>query len=295
LDELRATFILAGAFTLGAVIGSFLNVVIFRLPREDEGLTVTWPRLSICPECRTTIPWYDNIPLVSYFVLLGRCRACRKQIPLRYFGVELLTASLFCFLAWRLLLPDPALDRAALFAVQALLVAALVAVTFIDIDFRIIPDKIDIPGMLLAPVASALVPALHLGRGDLETLGIAAVDPAASPRLYAALASVLGIAVGGGIIWLIGILGTIAFKKDAMGFGDVKLLAMIGGYVGWKGVLLALFVGCLAGSVIGIVVRLATKDPYIPFGPFLSLGALVVILWYSEVVALVFEGIPRFG
>ena len=282
------------AFALGAIIGSFLNVVIYRLPRADEGLSIARPAFSRCPKCGTRIRWYDNIPLVSYFLLVGKCRACKTKISLRYFVVELLTAVLFGGLALRLP-PVPRPADLGLFAVEAALFAALVAVTFIDIDLMIIPDKIDIPGIVLAPLLSFAVPALHLGHGDLETLRIqlAALDPIAAPRLHAVACSALGIVAGGGVIWLVGVLGTLAFKKDAMGFGDVKLLAMIGGYVGWKGVLLALFAGCLAGAVIGVGIKLVTKDSYIPFGPFLALGAVVVVLWRPEVMTFMFETWPR--
>lgn len=299
--ELRATLFTAFAFALGAVVGSFLNVVIYRLPRGDEGLTVSHPRRSLCPRCGATIRWYDNIPLISYFVLLGKCRACRAPISLRYFCVELLTASLFAYLGSRFLAPSPAaLDDVALFTVYSVIVAALIAITFIDIDLMIIPDAIDVPGIVLAPLAAFAVPALHLGWGgvrpdDLETLGLAPalIDPLTSPRLYAVAASAIGIIVGGGVIWAIGWLGTLAFKKEAMGFGDVKLLAMIGGYIGWKGTLIALFLGCLSGAAIGVVVKLLTKDSYIPFGPFLALGALIVILWRPEVTEFLFVTYPR--
>jgi leader peptidase (prepilin peptidase) / N-methyltransferase len=173
-------------------------------------------------------------------------------------------------------------------AVYAGLVAALIACTFIDIDLRIIPDKIDLPGMALAPVLSAAFPGLH-GYGDargtpryddLATLGLTVENP----HVAAVIASVLGIICGAGVIYVIGVLGSIAFRKEAMGFGDVKLLGMIGGYLGWKGVLLALLLGCFAGAAIGIIVNLVTKDPYIPFGPFLSVGALLVILWRGEII-----------
>jgi leader peptidase (prepilin peptidase)/N-methyltransferase len=297
-------FVPAAAFCFGATIGSFLNVVIYRLPRmnlapeeleelkrrgEDvplpEGLSVAYPRRSFCPKCREQIAGYDNIPLVSYFVLAGKCRKCRSPIPLRYFGVELLTATLFA-VSFARFAPDLALS-----AVYALLAAAFVAITFIDIDFQIIPDRIDIPGMIIAPVISFLVPQIHRhGRAgtfdDLATLGITLENPA-----VAALASsVLGIVAGAGIIRLIGILGKLAFRKEAMGYGDVKLYGMIGGFIGWMGVLIGLMVACIAGSVIGIAIKVSARirgaedDSYIPFGPFLALGALAMIFFRSEIL-----------
>jgi leader peptidase (prepilin peptidase)/N-methyltransferase len=287
--DTRALFIAVAAFAFGAVIGSFLNVVIYRLPRADEGLSLTKPRLSLCPHCGVTIHWYDNVPLLSYFLLRGRCRACKAPISIRYFLVELLTAALFTLLAMRVLGRGFTAEGAARLAVLATLTAALVAVTFIDIEFRIIPDRIDLPGIALAPLISVAVPSLHLGHRDLETLGVTA---ALDPRAYAAFCSLLGIVAGGGVIFLIGVLGTLAFKKEAMGLGDVKLLAMIGGFLGWKGALLALLLACFAGAAIGIVVKLLTKDPYIPFGPFLALGALFVILWREEILEFLFVTYP---
>jgi leader peptidase (prepilin peptidase)/N-methyltransferase len=291
--ETRAVFIPSAAFALGAIIGSFLNVVIYRLPRANQGLSLTHPRLSLCPACGATIRWYDNIPLVSYFLLLGRCRACRTKIPLRYFGVELLTASLFAVLAIRFLGDAMTPERAGLFAVYAALLASFVAVTFIDVEHLIIPDAIDIPGMVLAPALSAVLPALHLGHGDLETLRIHALDPALEPRLYAVLASLLGLVVGGGVIWLIGVVGSAIARKEAMGFGDVKLLAMIGGYLGWKGAIFSLLLASFAGSILGIPIKLATRESHIPFGPFLVLGAALVIFFRHEIVTFIFVTYPE--
>jgi leader peptidase (prepilin peptidase)/N-methyltransferase len=275
------------AFAFGAIIGSFLNVVIHRLPRGDEGLSISKPRLSVCPKCGETIRGYDNIPLISYFILAGRCRACRAPISLRYFIVELLTASLFAGLAVRFA------HAPGLLAAYAAFSAALIAVTFIDIDHQIIPDKIDLPGMALAPAVSAIFPALHQGGSsggfpDLATLGLSIE----LPRVAAALSSVIGIAIGAGVIYLVRVLGSVVFRKEAMGFGDVKLLGMIGGYLGWKGALLALLLGCLTGAVIGMGVKIASRNPYIPFGPFLSLGALLVVLWRAEVVHFIFVRWP---
>ncbi len=304
----RDLFIVGAAFVFGAAIGSFLNVVIYRLPRADEGLFLTKPRLSICPQCGATIRWYDNIPLLSYFLLGAKCRSCRAPIPLRYFAVELLTACLFALTAHRLATgPEPDFAHAA---VVAAFLASLVAVTFIDIDLRIIPDKIDIPGMALAPVLAFLVPALHRGSGDLETLAslvnrVAALFGTSGDlvpkafglsgheRVAAAIASLIGIATGAGVIWLVGRAGKALFKKEAMGFGDVKLLGMMGGYVGWKGVFLILLLASVCGALIGIIVKLATRESYIPFGPFLSLGAAIVVLWRAEVLHVIFVSYPN--
>ncbi len=311
--QIRELFVPGAAFAFGACIGSFLNVVIYRLPRAEEGLTIAYPRLSLCPQCKATIHGYDNIPLLSYFVLAGKCRACRAPIPLRYFFVELLTATLFAYLAFRF---APAWG---LLVAYAGFTAALISCTFIDIDLRIIPDKIDIPGMLLAPVAAGLVPALHRHGSELPGAGTftdlellmkldfiaSRVGPlsAIDPRLAAVASSLLGIAVGAGIIYAIGMTGDLVLavlrrlkwteKDESMGFGDVKLMGMIGGFVGVVGVLLALLIACVAGSVIGIVLKRITKDSYIPFGPFLALGALAVVLWRPEIVHFLTETYPK--
>jgi leader peptidase (prepilin peptidase)/N-methyltransferase len=276
-------FVPAFAFALGAVIGSFLNVVIYRLPRKAEGLSISHPRLSYCPKCGTTIRGYDNIPLLSYFILGARCRACRVKIPIRYFCVELLTACLFGGLAIQ---HQP---EWGVIAVYAAATAGLISVSFIDIDLEIIPDEISIPGMILAPLAAAAVPEL-LPPGDLATLRIAIGEPHAA----AAVASLVGIGVGAAIIYVIGVLGKLVFRRDAMGFGDVKLFGFIGGVLGWKGVLLALLIACLAGAVVGLVKLAVTRDSTIPFGPFLSLGAVAVMLWRSEIVHFIFVDYPSF-
>ncbi|RME75639.1 MAG: prepilin peptidase [Planctomycetota bacterium] len=306
----REVLFAGGAFVLGAAVGSFLNVVIYRLPREDEGLSVARPRRSFCPSCRSTLRWYENIPLVSWLLQAGRCRHCREPIPLRYFGIELLTATLFTIVAYKdLVLVDP--PRWGLAAVSAALLAAMVAVTWIDLDHMIIPDRIDKPAMLLAPFVSYLVPALHpavraYGQyrfdGDITILvGWAAAlgwgdgRLGLDPRMAAAVSSLVGIAFGLALIWTIRALGSLAFRKEAMGLGDVKYMGMLGGYLGWTGVLLTLGVAVIAGALIGIVMKLFTREPYVPFGPFLSLGGAVTLLarepllwgllvWYPSLV-----------
>jgi leader peptidase (prepilin peptidase)/N-methyltransferase len=308
---MRDLIFIGFAFALGAAIGSFLNVVIYRLPLRDEGLSLTEPRYSRCPNCGASIRWHDNIPLLSYFALGARCRACKAPISIRYFCVELLTAVVFAALAVHHLVPHTTIGGAApanppgaslaLFGVHGVLLAALIAVTFIDIDFEIIPDRIDIPGIILAPLISFLVPALHSG-ADFEAIrglsGLLGFDlpqglGLASPRVQALVASVLGIAVGAGVIWIVGVLGELAFRKEAMGFGDVKLLGMVGGYVGFTGALLTLLVASLTGAIVGIVIKLATGERYIPFGPFLSIGAALILVFRPQVVHAVFELYPR--
>lgn len=302
--ELLELFVPGFAFAFGAVVGSFLNAVIHRLPREDEGLSLLEPKRSFCPKCSAQIAWYDNLPLASYLLLGGRCRACKAKIPLRYFGVELLTALLFTWTAVDLV-STPALAGAdphfALLGVHLALVASMVAVTFIDFEHHIIPDRIDKPGMVLALVLSPFVTTLHVPNGDLEVLArfvrfLGLSVPAGfgieARWLVSLISSALGMVTGAGVIYAIGVLGTKLFKKDAMGFGDVKYMGMLGGFLGWQGVLMTLFLACMTGAFIGIAIKLVTKDEHIPFGPFLSLGALLMLRLGAEVYWALFVWYP---
>ena len=241
-------FLEATCFLFGLVIGSFLNVVIARLP---EGRSIARPP-SACPACGAPIRWYDNIPVVSWLWLRARCRSCQASISWRYPAVELLTAVLFLLAVWRF--------GAALDLVPALLLlATLVAITGIDLDHQIIPDVITLPGIV---VGAGLSVTLHPG---------------------AWLDAVLGVLVGGGLFLVI-----ILASRGGMGGGDMKLGAMMGAFLGWKLVLLAILLGVFAGGAVAIGL-LATgtkgrKDP-VPFGPFLALGGLVSLLWGNSLLA----------
>ncbi len=229
------------SLAFGLVVGSFLNVVIWRLPR---GQNLSKPR-SACPGCGTMIRWYDNLPVLSWLLLRARCRVCKVHIPFRYPLVEMLTGVLF-FVAFRQ--HGPRLDSVLI--VQMAL-AALVAISFIDWDHKIIPDKITLPGMVIGVlVAPWLV--LH----DQPFLDDVA------PMLDSWLRALAGVAVGGGVIWAIRILGGWILKKEAMGLGDVKLLAFIGAFVGPVWVLYALVLGCLGGAFIGgAIVAVGKRRP----------------------------------
>jgi leader peptidase (prepilin peptidase)/N-methyltransferase len=250
---------MAAAALLGLLIGSFLNVVIARLP---EGRSVWGPR-SACPGCGVTIAWYDNIPLLSFLLLAGRCRHCRMAIPWRYPIVEAATGGAFA-LAWGVLGgPTPA------FAAGAVLLAMLVAITAIDLRHQIIPDVITLPGIALGVLAG---PATGRLGAALPWAGAAG-----SPLLAAVADSLLGIAVGGGIFLVI-----ILASGGGMGGGDMKLGAMLGAFLGWKLALLALLLAVVTGGVVAIGLlllgRRGRKDA-IPFGPFLALGGAVAFLW----------------
>ncbi len=249
---------MAVAALFGLVIGSFLNVVIARVP---EGKSLWRPR-SACPGCGAPIAWYDNVPLVSFAALRGRCRHCAMPIPWRYPIVEAVTAAAFG-LALAVLGPTPA------FAAAALLLAMLIAVTAIDLRLQIIPDAITLPGIALGVLAS-----LATGRPGVRIpwLGVAAHS---WPAVI--LDSLLGILVGGGIFLVI-----ILASGGGMGGGDMKLGAMLGAFLGWQLGLLALMLAVLSGGLVAVVLlalRRRGRKEAIPFGPFLALGGAVAFLW----------------
>ncbi len=235
------------AFVFGALLGSFLNVCAYRLPR---GESIIFPG-SRCPSCLTPIRWYDNIPLLSYLLLRGRCRFCKAPIPKRYPTVELLTALLSLCLAARYGL-SPAYFFFLLFS------GALLVVSLIDLEFQIIPDEISLPGIVI---------------GLLFSLW----NPLATP-----LHALLGALCGAGGLYLVGEFYYLFTKREGLGGGDLKLLSMIGAFLGVKSLLPVVFIASLVGAVTGIllvlVLRVQDKRTFaIPFGPFLSLGALIYL------------------
>ncbi len=267
---------------LGLIIGSFLNVCIVRLPREES---IVYPA-SRCPRCGAGIRWYDNIPVLSFLLLRGKCRKCGQPISWRYPFVELANGLLYLWTVSHFGLTGESL-------LVMLLCSAFLVITFIDLDHQIIPDVITLPGMLIGLVAapffmSALdVPLpFHLGR----------VLPFAGQYLSALGNSFIGLLLGGGPLLLIGWLWEKIRKVEAMGGGDVKLMGMVGAFIGWKGALLTIFFGALAGSIVGVLLIALKKqesDNVIPFGPYLVLGALVslfygqaVIDWYFGMLTL---------
>jgi leader peptidase (prepilin peptidase)/N-methyltransferase len=243
----------AALFIIGAVLGSFFNVVIYRVPR---GESIIRPP-SACPACGTRIRAWDNVPILSYLILRGRCRHCGGRISPRYVIVEALSGLLPALLFMRF-------GTAPSFWVFWPLSYVLLILSFIDLDLRIIPDKVTLPGILLGLAVAPLAGLL----GFWESL--------------------LGVAVGGGALYLIGLLGELVLRKESMGGGDVKLAAMLGAFLGWKMILVSLFVAFLTGAVVGVVVMFAKRDDWdhaIPFGPFIALGTVVAILWGGPVLA----------
>lgn len=253
----------------GSIIGSFLNVCIVRMPRE--GYSLMRPS-SHCPLCRKPIHWYDNIPVLSFLFLGGHCRFCRERISLQYPVVELLTASAFLYLYHRYNLT---LD----FFVYTVFTCGLIVSTFIDIRWRIIPDEISLGG-LAAGLAFSLVRSL----------------PQLKEFPYLPLADSLAGAVAGGLlIYVSGLLGNFVIFKlmkkgpiegetECMGGGDVKLLAMIGSFIGWKLAVLTFFLAPFFGALVGIYVLVCKKSHLIPYGPFLSLAALTSLFFGREII-----------
>jgi leader peptidase (prepilin peptidase)/N-methyltransferase len=283
-EQKLVLLIFAGVF--GLLVGSFLNVCIFRLPREC--MSIVRPR-SRCNSCRNFIAWYDNIPVVSWLILRGRCRKCGVKISPRYAAVELLTGAIFAWAAYVQLchgtFPDgtPLSGRqgAAWFAVQTYLASALIVCTFIDLEFTILPDEITLSGTVLGLIAGAAFPFIYEMTGEAPWFqpGHFAWLPAAFRGPFTGLAhAAAGAAAGGLIIYAIGVLGKLAFRKEAMGFGDVKLMAFLGAFLGPKAVLMALFVAVFLGAFFGIGKYVVLRRMgYVPFGPFLSAGALVMV------------------
>jgi len=271
------------AFLLGAVTGSFLNVCIHRLPR---GFLLHRPP-SHCVFCNEPIRWHDNIPIVSYLLLGRRCRFCGIRISPRYALVEGLTGLLFAYVTWRLA-AGPLVDYPRL-GIYVGLTMALLAASFVDIEFRIIPDEISIPGMLLAPLVSLAWPQLHEAPEPFLVDSVArllGLTPEAWPHAYGLLASLIGMGVGAGVIQALGVVGRAIFRKEAMGFGDVKLMAFLGGFLGWQLALLGIVLGAFAGAIIGILMLLWTRDTRLPFGPYLSLGCFVAMLHAKDIMGL---------
>lgn len=253
----------------GACIGSFLNVCIYRIPND---LSVVAPR-SYCPHCRHKIAWYHNIPLFSYVALRARCAYCGARIPPRYVLVELLVAVLFA-LVWMkfVVIREPRLWGMApfysplLIPVYWLVVSGLVLGTFVDFEHLIIPDRVTLGGIAAGIILSAAIPELHEKATTVEGL----------------TAAVVGAAVGWGLLWAVAILGKAVFKKDAMGFGDVKLMGAIGAFFGWRAVLFTIMGSSLAGSIVGVILVISGRKDLqsrIPYGPYISLAALVWLLW----------------
>jgi leader peptidase (prepilin peptidase) / N-methyltransferase len=245
MDSMTSWFV----FAIGAIVGSFLNVCIHRMPRD---LSVVLPR-SFCPHCKGQIPWFHNIPLASYLLLQGKCFRCRRTISIRYFLVELSTAAI-AWVLWQ------RYGLSAEFVTSAIFFSLILVATMTDFETGLIPDQITIAGMIAGLALSVT------GNGHF-------------PQTFwyqKLLASAGGLLAGGGILLLVGWLGKLVFRKDSMGGGDVKLLAMIGAFVGLTKVGFIFLLAPFPALPFAIWQRFVKKEETIPFGPFLALaGALV--------------------
>jgi len=239
-------------FILGLIVGSFSNVCIYRIPRNES---MIYPA-SHCPKCRSSIKPIDNIPLLSYILLKGKCRNCGSKIPIQYPVVESLTGIIyiFIFLIYGLTLQS---------LIYIILSSALIIIAFIDLNEQIVPDIISLPGIAIGLILSFFVPYISF------------------------INSFLGVVVGGGIIFIIGLAGSVIFKKEAMGGGDVKLAAMIGAFLGWKYTIISLFLGFFLGALVGIFLilsKIKSKEDMVPFGPFIALGSFITFLWGEKIL-----------
>jgi leader peptidase (prepilin peptidase)/N-methyltransferase len=248
-------FVLPFTVALGAILGSFLNVLILRLPKEES---VVFPG-SKCPNCQTPIAWYDNVPVISWLVLGGKCRSCKAGISVQYPLVELVVAALWGLAVWHYGATLTALT-AAVFG------TTLLGIAVTDARHYLIPDEFSLGGLVLGLLLSL--------RGGLDGLVMA----------------LIGAAVGFAVLYGVAVLGEKVFGKEAMGGGDIKMMAMVGAFVGWRGVLLTIFLGALLGTLVFVPLQLKQKM-LVPFGIFLAAAAVIVfvvgealIAWYWGLV-----------
>jgi leader peptidase (prepilin peptidase)/N-methyltransferase len=262
------------ALLFGLLIGSFLNVCIYRLPQD---LSVVRPR-SYCPECSHPIAWYDNVPLLSFALLGGRCRHCKAAISWRYPVVELMTGALFFVFVWRLWDRPPGLPSELAAMKFCLLSALLVGLTFSDLEARILPDEFTLGGAVAGLALAWFVPLKpYIAEVLLWRSGVRD-----NPHWTSLAEALLGTVVPGFCLWFAGWLYFKLRHREGLGLGDVKLVAMVGAFLGLNGALFMLIVGSLAGSLIGYAyIKITHQDPAtyeLPFGTFLGLAGIVVAL-----------------
>src|SRR2546423_1071111 len=262
---------------VGAIIGSFLNVVIHRLPREES---IVFPHPT-CPKCRKAIKAYDNIPILSYLILRGRCRHCGVHISSRYPAVEALTAILFAAVTWH--------DGVSFaLAFDLAFAASMVALVFIDAEHMILPNAITYPGIIFAIITRILVPYLA-GPAHFDDLPqLLNAFPTLPIGLVSIIGAVIGALAGGGSLWLMGFMWEKLRGVEAMGFGDVKMMLMVGAFLGWRLTILTILIGALTGSIAGIAVmyrRGRNLQMMLPFGIFLGIGSIVSLLFGARIIA----------
>ncbi len=260
-------------FLFGACIGSFLNVCIYRIPRGET--VVTTP--SHCPKCDYSIAWYDNIPLLSWTLLNGKCRKCRTPISYRYFMVELITAILFSLIWFKVFMHHQPIEMIIPYFI---VLAFTVTTSFIDYDCRIIPNETTYSVAILGLIFSTIFPIIHG-----QTLW------------YQGLCfSFAGLLIGGGCLLIFSLLGKWIFKKDALGLGDVKYIAAIGACLGWQACFATVLFGSILGSIIGLGMILCKgkeNGRYIPFGPFLAIGTIIWMIYGKNLFLLYYQFLMR--
>ena len=254
-------------FVIGACIGSFLGVCIDRIPKGQSVITG-----RSCCSCGTIVPYYYNIPIISWLILRGRAFCCGCPISTKFFLIEVITACLFPML-W---IVNPTIDK---FVIYSILTSFLLVATFIDFDTMLIPDKLPIILSLLGIFSSSICPQIH-NTNDI---------------LLSSQRSVLGMLIGSGILFWIGIVGELLFKKEAIGIGDIQLIGAIGTFCGINGCLAAIFGGSFVGTIVLLPIifrkkiskkRKKTSNTIVPFVPFMTIGTILFILFQSEVIQL---------
>ncbi len=249
-NELPLPALITFAAILGAVIGSFLNVCILRWPADQSVIRPP----SRCPRCGGRLAPWDNIPILSWLILRERCRGCGEPISVMYPVVELACALIWALVAWRHGATVETL-RGAIFG------TILLGIAMTDGREYIIPDEFSLGGLAIG-----------------LAFGVAG-------GTQALIAAVIGAAAGFALLWVVGLLGTWAFRKDAMGGGDIKMMAMVGAFLGWRGVLLTVFLGALLGTIIFVPITLIKKDKLVPFGIFLAVGAAATYIVGGDIIA----------
>lgn len=267
------------AFALGAIVGSFLNVVIHRVPNE---LSIVFPN-SACPKCKASIKPYDNIPILSWLILGGKCRNCKAAIAIRYPAVEALTGLIFSLVFWQI-------GLTAFLPVCLIFAAVMISLVFIDAEHMILPNVITYPLFVFAFLVRIVYPIVF----QENYFSDMAFGPLASMAGYPAwsvslVGAVLGALAGGGSLWLVGEIWKRLRGVEAMGLGDVKMMLGVGALLGWRLAVLAIFLGAFSGAVIGVAVIAKQKDrdlqTQIPFGIFLGIGSLLALLFGEQLIS----------
>ncbi len=275
-------------FVLGAMVGSFLNVVIHRVPNEES---IIFPN-SACPKCKKSIKPYDNIPIFSWLILGGKCRNCKEKISPRYPAVELLTAFVFLLVCWQI-------GFTAFLPVCLIFVASVVALIFIDAEHMILPDVITYPLLVFALLIRLSFP-LFSGAAFFHDIKLFPLNRLEDYPLWlvSLVGAILGGLVGGGFLWLVGAIWKRLRGVDAMGLGDVKMMFGVGALLGWRLTLLSIFLGAFSGAVIGVFVILKDKNKdlqtQIPFGIFLGIGSILSLLFGEQMIRWYFDNfVPK--